>query len=368
MRAFVFILGVIGTLALVAAMVQSMLITRNSKNWISIGVTAVIRSIAMLPLKWFRTYKARDRWLSGVAPATMLVLLTVYGVLLIFTLGLAMWGCTDLDWTQAMYEAGSTFTTLGIVEKVNTSSAIVSFVAAFLGLVVIAVFIGYLMAMYGMYSTRESVMSRLATFAGDPAWGPEYLARAAALHRSIGTAPSTDVLIDWVSAMRLNQEMNPVLMQFRSMSPERHWVVSLLAAMDAVSLRLVMKQSDNVPADIQFLTQAAGTLASLNGAHAANWELERHIFNVIRGERLDDVVPSLTNDEWQTGWDEMHAAGVRTGLSSEHVRERFELIRSTYAANAYALATRYHAIRAPWSGERSPATPVVSPMSAGGKA
>lgn len=216
-----------------------------------------------------------------------------------------------------------------------------------------------------MYSSREAVMARLSTYAGEPAWGPEYLARAAALHRPIGEAPSADLLIDWVSELRLNQEMNPILAQFRSTSPNRHWLTSLLAAMDAVSLRLVMRMSNDVPADIQFLTQGAVAIALFNRKELHIWQVARYIFDVVRGERVAEQPSSLTDDEWQQGWNEMHSAGVRTGLSPEHVRARFELIRSTYAANAYALASHHHAVRAPWSGERTPATPVVSPMSAG---
>lgn len=359
------IIGLVGTFVLIAAMVQSMLITRNSKNWISSGVISLIRVIAMTPLRWFRTYTARDRWLSGAAPATLLIMLTVYGVLLIITLGLAIWGCTDLDFNRALFESGSTFTTLGIVEPSNASSAAISFVAAFLGLVVIAIFIGYLMAIYGMYSSRESVMARLSTYAGEPGWGPEYLARAATLRREIGTAPNAGLLIDWVSELRLNQEMNPVLAQFRSTGPNRHWLISLLAAMDAVALRLVMRMSNDVPADIQFVTQGAVTLSEFTNTHGTNWEIQRYIFDVVRGESMPAVESTLTDEEWQLGWDEMQAAGLRTALTSANVRARFELIRSLYASNAYKLAKHHHAVRAPWSGERSPETPVIYPMFAG---
>lgn len=364
MRLAVFIVGVVGTFALVAAMVQSMLITRNSRNWISRVVSTSIIGLARIPLRFFRTYTARDRWLSGLAPATLLILLTVYGIGFIGTLGMAVWGSTDLDVWESLYQSGSTFTTLGIVEPTNATSAIVSFIGAFLGLVVVAIFIGYLLALYGMYSNREAVMARLSTYAGEPAWGPEFLSRAAIIGRPLSDAPNVDIVLGWVSELRLTQEMNPILAAFRSTSRNRHWVITALAALDAVALRLAFDKSGDVPADIQFLTQGTLALSAFNRRDAENWSVERHIVSVIRGEFVADRL-TLSDDEWQAGWDEMSRAGVKTVLSEATVRSRLEAMRSLYVDDAITLATSNHAIRAPWSGERTPKTPVVWPMLAG---
>ena len=365
MRLLLFILGVVGTLVLVSAMVQSMLITRNSRNWISRGVSGAITGLAKLPLRLFRTYGGQDRWLSGLAPATLLILLTVYGIGFIVTLGMAVWGSTDLDVWGSLYQSGSTFTTLGIVEPTYATSAVISFVGAFLGLVVVAVFIGYLMALYGMYSSREAVMARLSTYAGEPAWGPEFLARAAVIGRPLNEAPKVDVMLSWVSELRLNQEMNPILASFRSTSPARHWTVSVLAAMDAVALRLALDLSTDIPADIQLLTQGTLTLSCIRGEPAANWTVERHLVKVVRGRSTESVIATLSDEEWTSGWNEMSHAGVRSKLSENKVRSRFDGMRILYVEHAYALAKRHHAVRAPWSGPRKPDTEVLWPMRAG---
>ena len=364
MRLVAFILGVVGTLALVVAIVQSMLITRNSRNWISRAVSAAITGLAVAPLRLFRTYVARDRWLSGLAPATLLILLTVYGIGFIFTLGLAVWGSTDLGVWESLYQSGSTFTTLGIVEPTNATSAVVSFVGAFLGLVVVAIFIGYLLALYGMYSSRESVMARLSTYAGEPAWGPEFLSRAAVIGRPASDAPRIELVLNWVSELRLNQEMNPILASFRSTSSNRHWVITTLATMDAVALRLALELSDDVPADIQFLTQGTLTLAELNRRPVAAWTVGRRMLEAVRGNVTRDV-PTLSDEEWREGWDEMVNAGITSRVSQSKVRNRVEAMRGLYAPDAYRLAQKHHAIRAPWSGERRLPAPVEWPMRAG---
>lgn len=360
-----FVLGSVGTLALVVSMVRSMLITRNSNTLITRVVGAFVRVVARLPLRMLRSFEARDRWLSGAAPSALLLQLTVYAILFILTLGLAVWGCTDLDGWNALYQSGSTFTTLGIVVPMNGVAAVVAFIAAFLGLVVVAVFIGYLLALYGMYASRESVMARLSTYAGEPAWGPEFLARAAVIGRPVAEAPNVGVVTDWVSELRLTQDMNPVLADFRSTSSRRHWIITLLAAMDAVALRLALELATDVPADLQFLTQGVTTLASFDRRPRATWSVEAHMLAVLRGTLTEPSPYALSDADWSAGWTEMHHAGITSNLSEAQVRERFQQLRALYVDSALTLADRHYAVRAPWSGERTPETPVITPMRAG---
>jgi hypothetical protein len=365
MRPLVLVIGIIGTLALVTAMVQSMLVTRNSRNWISSSVGYAVRSYSRFLLRFLRSYAARDRWLTGTAPTTLLLQLTAYGILFILTLGLATWGSTELDMWRSLYQSGSTFTTLGIVERMDGTAAVISFLAAGLGLVVVAIFIGYLMAIYGMYANRESVMARLTTYAGEPAWGPELLARASVIGSPIASSPDIDPLLEWVSQLRLDQDMYPVLADFRSTSSSRHWVTSLLAVMDAVALRLAMDLSGDVPGDIQFLTQSATTMACINRQSDASWNVEWQFLSVVRGRSSGAIELSLTDEEWSSGWSEMVAAGITSPIAEPTVRDRFERLRSLYVTNATQLADRFYAVRAPWSGERTPPTPIVWPILAG---
>lgn len=363
MRTLSFIAGTIGTLTLVVAMVQSMLISRSNRNVISTVVNAVVRFVSRAPLPLMRSYVARDRWLSFAAPITLLVQLTLYAALFILALGLMVWGTTDLSLRDALFQSGSTFTTLGIVQPVNDASTVISFLAAFLGLVVVAVFIGYLLGLNALYNAREAVMARLATFAGDPAWGPEVLARANRIGRPLGQEPDAATLLDWISQLRLNEVMNPALSGFRSASPNRHWMVSLLAALDAVALRLALGASSDIPADVQVLIEGAHTLHTCVNVSHQNWRVERHILDVVHGREFSQSA-ALADDEWAHGWSELRAANVVAQADEAGVRQRFEALRWAYAEHAHTLAERFYAVRAPWSGDRTPATPVVSPLRA----
>lgn len=363
MRLLFFITGVMATVALLVAMVQSMLITRNSRNVISFLVGGLIGLFSRVPLRLIPSYKGRDKWLSFVAPATLLLQLVVYGILFILSVGAMVWGTTALSWGDALYQAGSTFTTLGIVEPVNTASTVISFVAAFLGLVVVAIFIGYLMSIYSMYASREEMMARIATLAGEPAWGPEIIARAHRIGKPLGQEPDANMMLDWVSQLRLSQEINPVLAEFRSTTAHRHWLVTLVAALDAVSLRLAMKLSHDIPSDLQLLTEGALTLGIFNGIHQANWNVEKGLLMAL--EKPEAAHPSLTPAEWGLGWRQMKSVGVSTPVSEPEVHIRFEALRASYIDYVLPLAIRYHAVCAPWTGQRVPHTPVLMPMLVG---
>lgn len=170
MRAVAAVLGVLSTLWVLKAMVQDMLVPRGTRALLARTLSASVNGVSRAPLSVLRTYGAQDRWIAGAAPASVLLQLVVYFTLVILTMGLVMYGVTDLSLGQSMYQSGASVTTLGMVEPVDDAGEVASFVAAFLGLVVVAVFIGNLMALYGAYVARESQMARLALLAGQPPW------------------------------------------------------------------------------------------------------------------------------------------------------------------------------------------------------
>ncbi|MFM8352650.1 MAG: hypothetical protein ACKN9D_16490, partial [Actinomycetales bacterium] len=137
------IVGIVLTTGVVFTMVQSLLIPRVRRRPVARLDLAVVDFIVRRPLSLIRTYAAQDRWLSGAAALALLLQLVVYVTLLILTLGLVVFGSSPLSLGDSLYQSGATVTTLGIVQPVDDASTVVCFIAAFLGLVVIAVFIGY---------------------------------------------------------------------------------------------------------------------------------------------------------------------------------------------------------------------------------
>lgn len=363
MRVFAFVVGSLGTLIVLAAIVDGMLITRASRSRLGKAISFVVLAIAKLPLRLMRSYSLRDRWLSGVAPVSLLLQLTTYALLLIVTLGIMIWGCTDLDWANALYQSGSTFTTLGIVEPVNATSAVVTFIAAFLGLVVIAVFIGFLLGIFGMYNDRENLMARLAAVAGEPAWGPQVLARSTVIGCPLAESINSHDWLDWTIQVRTNTLINPTFGLFRSTSPRSHWVISQLAVLDAVSLKMAIEPQNASAVDIQLLSGGAVTFGMLSGKEVHNWHTEEKILSVLTQSvaSAETHTAGLSEEEWKQGWNELVTNKVVASEDEAQILSRFISLRQLYFAEAYQLAWKHHAICAPWSGPRRFSEPVIFP-------
>jgi hypothetical protein len=366
------IAGILFTLWTFWAMVRAMLVPHGTVNVVARSVQWGVGAMARVPLRLMSSYSMRDRWLAGVAPVSIILQLAVYATILIFTLGLIVLGLTDLTLGDSLYQSGSTFTTLGIVEPVNVPSAITTFIAAFLGLIVIAIVVGYLMGTYSAYVGRESQMARIAMVAGEPAWGPQILIRGRSLGLPADELPDARAWIDWITSLRMNQFVNGALGDFRSTSTWRHWTTTLLAVLDAAALRLALAPKGAHPHLVELVIQAAASLSvlSTNGRGASripNWTIESDVLDAL-DDRFDNPGdPHLTRAEFDDAMHEMGSAGIEIPEDLDAVWRRFAAIRSKYVGYLVGLAIAHHAVRSPWSGSRTPDTPVVWPARAGMK-
>ena len=374
MRVLALVVGIAITAWTLTAMVRSMLIPHGRRDLLAQFVRSVVRAVALVPLRFMPTYRAQDLWLASMGPIGVILQLVVYAVLFIVGLGLMVYAVTDLTLGQSLYQSGSTFTTLGIVEPVNTSSTVVTFVAAFLGLIVIAVFIGYLMGTYSAYTTREAQMARIAMIAGEPAWGPQIIVRAKMIGLPAEQAPAAASWIDWITVTRMNTTVNIVLGDFRSTSPWRHWVTTLLAVLDAAALRLALDPMKDQPELVELLTEGATSLRLLAMDNRSreprihNWSVEAEVLGVLKAGVEKGAVPpecGVTRAEFDDALRELAAVGVAMPGDLDAAWARFASVRCTYASSGEALAIRHHAVHAPWSGARKPPVPVVWPIRAG---
>lgn len=359
MRLAALILGIVLTLWAVVGFTRSMLVASHSMSAVDKAANAVFSAVGYRVLRFIPSYKAQDHWLSFLAPIVLLLRLMIYVIILIFTVGLIVYGCSDDTMLGSFYQSGSTLTTLGVIGNLTVASAIAIFFGAFLGLVIVAVFIGYLMSLYADIKARESEMVQLTPLAGEPAWGPQILARAHILRLPAQEAPMIMDWVKWIGDLRMNQRANPLESEFRSSSATRHWVVTMLTVLDAVALRIALTGKD-LPHDIQLLTEGSVTLALFdnNKSTLRSWDIEVMIH---REMSLDTNMPvdaataeaaQLSDKDWEAGIEALKVAEYPLPDDLEAAKHRFLNIRAVYATQAYNLAYRFHAVRAPWSGTR----------------
>ena len=208
--------------------------------------------------------------------------------------------------------------------------------------VIVALQIAYLPALYQAFNRRESLVAMLESRAGVPAWGPEVLAR----HQLVGII---DTLPDfyasweeWSADLAESHTTYPVMLLFRSPDPWFSWPVGLLAVLDGAAMHLAL---------------APGTASSQSrlclrmGFTAFN-----RIAKVLRWEVDPDPDPEgpidLTFEEFAEAVAMLDQVGFPMERSAEEAWPDFRGWRVNYETVAYRLCDRLTAPPAPWSGPR----------------
>ena len=124
-------------------------------------------------------------------------------------------------------------------------------IAAGLGLLVVALEIAYLPALYNAFASRETEVTLLATRSGTPAWGPEILARHHILENTAELAPLYADWERWAASVSESHTNYPALMWFRSPVSSRSWLLSLVSIMDSAALYHAVSPIRDAPAGPQ---------------------------------------------------------------------------------------------------------------------
>ena len=367
MRQASLILGLLLTVGATIAAIASMVVPRATRRGMSHAVTSSVLAAMRAPLHIPFSYRFQDRWLRLAAPISVLVQLAIFVFLVIVGTSLIIFGQFDLTWRQAAWQAAATVTTLGTTEAVNWSSAMTSAIGAFLGLVIIAVFMGYLVGLYSAYVARESFMARFTQVAGEPPWGPMVLARSKMIFGDAGSVLNFDEWTGWITDLRIGQQASPVLAHFRSPDPLRHWTITMLAILDATALALSLGLVRQRGAAICCVSEGTLTLGVLNRKRLdlewRNLTIERTVIGILEssGDRTVVAPAGLDDEDWAKAVGLLTATGVADERDLEQARPKFEAMRALYIDDAMALARSLHSVRAPWSGPRSFAGPEYAP-------
>ena len=161
-------------------------------------------------------YETRDRVLSFVGPAAMVLLFVIWLCLIVLGVALIGWYAAGVDFATALGIAGSSVFTLGIVSSRPGRAAGGRGPRRRHRLLVVALEIAYLPALYNQFSTRETEVTLLEARSGNPAWGPEILARAHWLDTMDELPPLYSDWERWAAAVSESHANYPGLIWFRS--------------------------------------------------------------------------------------------------------------------------------------------------------
>jgi hypothetical protein len=185
----------------------------------------------------------REGFLGSYGPLSLLGLLVFWVLLLVAGWGAVWWGLrsrvTGIDsYVDAVYFAGVGFLTVGFGDILPTGdlARLLVLVEAFMGLVTMALVIGYLPTLYGAYSRREVQLLALDDLS-DEATTPAAFLEAS--YASGGTEAVAAAFADWerwCDDVYDSHTAFPMLALFRSRQPGQHWLTALTVVIDAAAI------------------------------------------------------------------------------------------------------------------------------------
>jgi hypothetical protein len=296
-----------------------------------------------------------DRVRATQAAALLLAQLAAWLIVAYVGFGLLLWPFASAGVASAFVDSGSSLFTLGFAVPAGTAPAVIVFLAAATGLVILTLQIAYLPTLYAAFNRRETQVALLNERAGMPSWGPELLART---HYALGSGVSTlDTLPDlyaqwenWAADVAESHTTYPVLVRFRSPGALSSWVTALLAVLDSAALFLALSPgaAPVVPARL-----------CLRGGFRCFNRVARTMGFDIPDEPDPAAGISVTYAEFLEAVARMREVGFPIERDPAEAWPDFVGWRVNYEAAAYAVAGAVYAVPALWSGpRRHPVSPI----------
>jgi hypothetical protein len=352
LRVLSLVLGALVVLTDLSDMVRSLVVPRPIR-WrpVTLWATFVRRALYDIAVR-IRPYEARDRFLAATEPVVMLFRLASWLAVGLAGFGFLVWGAGGVAFGRAFVVSGSSMFTLGFAVASHAGSEVIEFAASAFGLLVVALQIAYLPALYDSFNRRETLVTMLESRAGSPAWGPELLSR----HYLVGIEGSLPGLYSewerWCADVAESHSTYPSLLHFRSPHSTNSWVVAVMAVMDSAALYLSLCPSV-APPEARLCVRMGFTCL-------------RDIARVMRidfdADPLPDAPIALPFEDFALAVKTMKKAGVPVERTPEEAWPQFRGWRVNYESLGYAMAFRLFAPPALWTGPRRDRLESIAPV------
>jgi hypothetical protein len=329
------------------------LVSSRLTRWVDRAIDWIYRRSHLVTRQ--ADYARRDRILSTQAAAILLGQLATWLVVAFIGYAFLFWPFATRGVASAFTDAGSSMFTLGFAVPAGAVPAVIVFLAAATGLVIVTLQIAYLPTLYAAFNRRETEVALLNARAGVPSWGPELLART---YYALGPGTSTlDTMPDlyaqwerWAADVGESHTTYLVLVRFRSPQPLSSWVTSLLAVLDSAALFMSLSPGA-APAVPARLCLRSGFLCFSRIARAMGFDIPE--------EADPEAGISLTYDEFLDAVARMRKVDFPIEREPEQAWPEFVGWRVNYERAAYAVASAVYAVPAMWSGpRRRPVAPI----------
>jgi hypothetical protein len=267
---------------LLALLTGAALVAVAATDAVSTLVTTQRRSSRLWPTYVFyrRTWRAwralgqriasergRERFLAVYGPLSLLGLLVVWVLLLLAGWGLLWWVLRGQlhgvdGYLDAVYFAGVGFFTVGFgdVVPVGGLARLLALAQAFMGLVTIALVIGYLPTLFSAYSRREVQLLTLDDLSDERTTSTGLIRSWHADGGLDGLAAAFADWERWCAEVFDSHTAYPMLAFFRSRQPDQNWLTALGVVTDAAAISLAAIQGAGSGPALRLYRRATGLL------------------------------------------------------------------------------------------------------------
>ena len=341
-RILVFIAGAAVVLLTLRSAIRTFLVPRALQAHLARIVFVSVRRVFRLRANNHHTYEQRDRVMAFYAPFSLVALLATWLLLVLAGFTEMLWGLGNSPLRFAFTIAGSSMFTLGFEQGKGLATTALSFGAAAIGLMLLALFITYLPSLYGAFQRREAGVAKLEVRAGQPPSGV-YLIELA--NQVTGLDRLNELWTaweDWFTDVDESHTTFPALVHFRSPHGDHSWVTAAGAVLDGASLFASSVERPRTP-EPEFMIRA-GYLCL------------RHIADLLHIPVDHDPKPedpiSVTREEFDSAYERLALAGVPMRPDRDQAWRDFGGWRVNYDSALTGLARLTMAPPAPWSSDR----------------
>ena len=344
MGTLLFVVGLVIVVLTSATVLFTIVLPREPRGFerLSMLVNEAVRVVFLALSRVAKSYEAKDALLAPMAPVALLGQLLLWAALYAAGFSLMLEHTTH-HFSSALTQSIGALFTVGTINLAGPANDGVDIAAGATWVVIVALQIAYLPALYQAFNRRESLVAMLESRAGTPAWGPEVLAR----HQLVGiidTLPSFYASWEaWSADLAESHTTYPVMLLFRSPDAWFSWLVGLLAVLDGAAMHLALAPSS--ASSQARLCLRMGFTAMHRIASVLGWDVDP--------DPSPEGPLELSFAEFEDAVAMLVQAGFPMEKTAEEAWADFTGWRVNYESIAYRLCDHFVAPPAPWSGTRS---------------
>jgi hypothetical protein len=325
---------------------RSFVLPRSDRAFLTIVTFRLISKLYRLRFTSRTRFAQRDRVLAMLSPVAMFVLPLVWLALIIIGYAAMYWAINPaLSAREVTILSGSSLMTLGFAFQNSMLMVVLAFSQAALGMMLIALLIGYLPTMYSAFSQRELMVTKLETFAGSPPDPVEIIRRmdyAGLLHNPEDMRAFWQEWQTWFVQIEENHTTLAPMNFFRSPKPDRHWLVASGAVLDCAAI---------IASSVQIEGAAQSGLAIRSGYLSLRTIADYFLLPYDPDPHPDDPI-SVTRAEFEAALDRLEAGGIPIRANRDLCWDHYTGWRVNYDEVLLGLAKLTYPPYGIWSSDR----------------